>query len=118
MQEGVVDRTRVMAHVDADGRPVVQETCYSAQPSVQCHVHWVVILETSGERAEDALAFSVGSELSQSNPGGFESVLGKSLKGFNAGRWATNLRVLYVVKTKFWRRSLRNDPKLRDSRLR
>jgi hypothetical protein len=74
------------------------------------------VVGASGGRAEDDVAFPVGSELSQSNPGGFESMLGAFLSGFNAGRSVTSFSVLYVVKRIFWRKSLRNDSKPRDSR--
>ena len=85
-------------------------------PFTEFDVHWIVVLGASGGRAEDEIAFPVGSELSQSNPGGFESMLGDFLSGFNARRWATSFRVLYVVKRMFWRKSLRNAPKPRESR--
>ena len=82
----------------------------------QFNVQWIVVLGTSAGCAEDEVAFPVGSELSQSNPGGFESMLGDSLSGFNVRGWATSFRVLYVVKRMFWRKSLLNTLKPRDSR--
>jgi len=50
---------------------------------LQIDVHWIVLVGGSAGRAEDDVAFPAGSELSQSNPGGFESVLGVFLSGFN-----------------------------------
>src|SRR3954453_17883079 len=69
---------------------------------LELHVHWIVLLGASGERAEDDVAFPVGSALSQSNPGGFESMLGAFLSGFNAGRSLISFSVLYDVKRIFW----------------
>jgi len=83
---------------------------------LQIDVHWIVLVGGSAGRAEDDVAFPAGSELSQPNPGGFESMLGVFLSGFNVRRFVTSFSVLYVVKRILWRKSLRNDPKARDNR--
>ena len=83
---------------------------------LQIDVHWIVLVGESPGRAEDDVAFPAGSDLSQSDRGGFESMLGVFLSGFNVRRFVTSFSVLYVVKKMLWRKSLRNDPKPRDSR--
>ncbi len=51
---------------------------------LQIDVHWIGTVGGSADVLRNDVAFPAGSELSQSNPGGFESMLGVFLSGFNA----------------------------------